>query len=65
MVVKVDKHGNRCQQPPYTQAEEDEFYRRGHQLDARQSNRSPAMRGIHIIADLTLPLGKVVHNYLA
>ena len=28
MVVKVDKHGNRYYEPPYTQAEEDEFYRR-------------------------------------
>ena len=28
MVVKVDKHGNRIHSPPYTQAEEDEFYRR-------------------------------------
>ena len=28
MVVKIDKHGNRYHEPPYTQAEEDEFYRR-------------------------------------
>jgi hypothetical protein len=28
IVVKVDKHGNRYHEPPYTQAEEDEFYRR-------------------------------------
>ena len=28
MVVKVDKHGNRYHEPPYAQAEEDEFYRR-------------------------------------
>jgi hypothetical protein len=25
MVVKIDKHGNRYHEPPYTQAEEDEF----------------------------------------
>jgi hypothetical protein len=28
MVVKVDKYGNRYHEPPYTKAEEDEFYRR-------------------------------------
>ena len=28
MVVKVDKHGNRIHSPPYTKAEQDEFYRR-------------------------------------
>jgi hypothetical protein len=28
MVVKVDKYGNRIHSPPYTKAEEDEFYRR-------------------------------------
>jgi hypothetical protein len=28
MVVKVDKHGNRIHSPPYSKAEEDEFYRR-------------------------------------
>jgi hypothetical protein len=28
MVVKIDKHGNRYHAPPYTKAEEDEFYRR-------------------------------------
>jgi hypothetical protein len=28
MVVKISKHGTRIHEPPYTQAEEDEFYRR-------------------------------------
>jgi hypothetical protein len=28
MVVKRDKHGNCYHEPPYTKAEEDEFYRR-------------------------------------
>jgi hypothetical protein len=28
MVVKVTKNGMRIHSPPYTQAEEDEFYRR-------------------------------------
>jgi hypothetical protein len=28
MVVKIDKHGNRYHEPPYTKAEEDEFYHR-------------------------------------
>ena len=28
MVVKFDKWGNRYHEPPYTPAEEDEFYRR-------------------------------------
>jgi hypothetical protein len=28
MVVKVDKWGNRYHEPPYTKAEEAEFYRR-------------------------------------
>lgn len=28
MVVKIDKHGNRIHSPPYTKAEEAEFYRR-------------------------------------
>ena len=28
MVVKVTKSGMRIHEPPYTQAEEDEFYRR-------------------------------------
>jgi hypothetical protein len=28
MVVKVTKSGTRIHEPPYTQAEEDEFYRR-------------------------------------
>jgi hypothetical protein len=27
MIVKVDKNGNRIHGPPYTKAEEDEFYR--------------------------------------
>jgi hypothetical protein len=28
MVVKVDKWGNRYHEPPYTKAEEEDFYRR-------------------------------------
>jgi hypothetical protein len=28
MVVKISKHGARIHSPPYTKAEEDEFYRR-------------------------------------
>ena len=28
MVVKVDRYGNRYHSPPYTKAEEAEFYRR-------------------------------------
>src|SRR6516165_10602296 len=28
MVVKIDKHGNRYHEPPYTKKKEDEFYRR-------------------------------------
>ena len=28
MVVKIDKHGNRIHSPPYTKAEEADFYRR-------------------------------------
>lgn len=50
MVVKIDKHGNRIHGPPYTKAEEDEFYRRVgsgpvtvyRSTDARKAPTQPA-----------------------